>query len=144
MRISVLFICVKNSARSQMAEAFLNAYCPDDFAAESAGLEPGELNPLAVQVMAEVGIDISRKIPRRVFEVVQTGKVFGHTISLCDEANEGRCPMVPRSTQKHHWGFMNPAINAEEADALIRMRNVRDMISEKVRQWCDEKCAVQA
>lgn len=125
-----------------MAEALLNAYCPDEFAAESAGLEPGELNPLSVQVMAEIGIDISSKPTRGVFEVFKSGKTFGHTISLCDEANEGRCPMIPRSAEKHYWSFTNPAANADETDALIRMRNVRDLISQRIREWCDERCAI--
>jgi hypothetical protein len=65
MKEKVLFICVHNSARSQMAAAFLNHLCPGDFIAESAGLEPGELNPLVVEAMAEIGIDISGRFPNR-------------------------------------------------------------------------------
>jgi predicted protein tyrosine phosphatase len=72
----VLFVCVHNSARSQMAEAWLNHLCGDLFEAESAGLEPGTLNPLAIEVMKELGIDISHKKPRSVFDLVKTGGSF--------------------------------------------------------------------
>ena len=72
----VLFICVHNSARSQMAEAFLNLTCPDYFEAHSAGLEPGALNPLAVEAMKAIGIDISGKQTQGVFDVFKSGEFF--------------------------------------------------------------------
>ena len=78
MKKKVLFICVHNSARSQMAEAFLNLICPDHFEAHSAGLEPGTLNPLAVEAMREVGVDISGKKTQAVFDVFKNGQ-FSHT-----------------------------------------------------------------
>jgi arsenate reductase len=140
MKRSVLFICVHNSARSQMAEALLNHYCPEDFAAESAGIEAGDLNPYAVQAMSEIGINISGKFPRKVFEVVKTGKVFAHAVSLCDEANEGRCPILPRHGKRHHWAFPDPASSAgTEAEKLERMRRARDLISRRVQEWCAEE-----
>ena len=76
MKLRVLFICIHNSARSQMAEAWLNHLCGDEFEAQSAGLEPGELNPYAVRAMAEVGIDISGKTTRKVFDVFRAGIPF--------------------------------------------------------------------
>jgi arsenate reductase len=84
MKKKVLFICVHNSARSQMAAAWLNDMCGDYFEAHSAGLEPGELNPLAVQVMDEVGIDISNNKTQAVFDVFKSGQFFPYVITVCD------------------------------------------------------------
>jgi len=86
MKKKVLFICVHNSARSQMAAAWLNDICGDYFEAQSAGLEPGELNPLAVQVMDEVGIDISNNKTQAVFDVFKRGELFAYAITVCDES----------------------------------------------------------
>lgn len=126
-----------------MAEALLNHICPQDFTAESAGIEAGTLNPYAVRAMAEIGIDISTKIPRKVFEVVKTGKVFAHAVSLCDEASEGRCPVIPRHGIRHHWAFPNPASSeGTEAEKMEQMRKVRDLIRERIRKWCADECLV--
>lgn len=141
MKRSILFICIHNSARSQMAEALVNHFCPEDFSAESAGLEAGTLNPHAVKVMQEIGIDISGKSTRKVFEVVKTGKVFSHAVSLCDEASEGRCPILPRHAERHHWAFPDPASSiGTETEKLERMRQVRDLIRGKIEQFCTEQC----
>ena len=88
----VLFICIHNSARSVMAEAFLNHYCPDFFQAESAGLEPGKLNPLVVEVMQEVGLDIRDKKPRSAVDLFMSGRLFSTVITVCDPASAERCP----------------------------------------------------
>src|SRR5205085_4369744 len=93
MKANVLFICIHNSARSQMAEAWLNQLCGESFAAESAGLEPGTLNPLVVEAMGEVGIDISQKKTRAVFDVFKSGKLFASVITVCDETSAERCPI---------------------------------------------------
>src|SRR5882724_9212759 len=87
MKKRVLFICVHNSARSQMAEAWLNTICGEYFEAQSAGLEPGTLNPLAVHVMAEAGIEISKKKTQAVFDVFVSGQLFAYVITVCDEAS---------------------------------------------------------
>src|SRR6266496_1921852 len=84
-RIKVLFVCVHNSARSQMAEAYLNHFGEGRFEAESAGLEPGTLNPLVVHVMREDGIDISRNETKGVFDMIKQGKLFEYVITVCDE-----------------------------------------------------------
>ena len=86
MKKKVLFICVHNSARSQMAAAWLNRICGDEFEAHSAGLEPGTLNPLAVQAMREVGVDISRNKTQAVFDVFKTGTFFPYVVTVCDES----------------------------------------------------------
>ena len=95
IRERVLFICLHNSARSQMAEAFLNHICPDFFQAEIAGLEPGKLNPLVVEVMREVGIDIGHKSPRSCGDAYMSGRLFSIVITVCDEATAERCPDFP-------------------------------------------------
>ena len=92
MKKKVLFICIHNSARSQMAEAWLNKICGDFFAAQSAGLEPGILNPLVVEVMREVGIDLSKKGTQRVFDVWKSGELFAYVITVCDESSAEQCP----------------------------------------------------
>jgi len=105
MKKRVLFICVHNSARSQMAEAWLNKICGEYFEAQSAGLEPGALNPLAVQVMAEAGIDISKKKTQAVFDVFKSGQLFAYVITVCDEASAEKCPIFPGPATRMHWSF---------------------------------------
>lgn len=143
MKSTVLFLCHHNSARSQMAEAFLNEICPEHFVAESAGIEAGEINPLVAHAMAEVGIDLSDKTTRRVFEVFQTGKTFRHVVSLCDEASEERCPVLIRSLQRHHWPFPDPAaLTGSEEVKLAGIRIIRDSIRQRVEEWCEAQCAM--
>src|SRR3954447_17723161 len=105
----VLFVCIHNSARSQMAEAFLNKICGGEFEAKSAGLEPGSLNPIVVEAMQEIGIDISRKSTQAVFDVVKSGKTFAHVVTVCDEASAERCPIFPGVTTRLHWSFPDPS-----------------------------------
>src|SRR5512135_3370126 len=91
----VLFVCVHNSARSQMAEALLNRLGRDRFEAMSAGLEPGQLNPCAVRVMGEIGLDISHNQTKDIFSLYKKGELFSYVITVCDEANAERCPTFP-------------------------------------------------
>ena len=95
---SVLFICVHNSARSQMAAAWLNYACGDHFEAQSAGLEPSTLNPLVVEVMKEVGIDLSENKTQRVFDVWKSGQMFQYVVTVCSEAEADGCPIFPGAT----------------------------------------------
>lgn len=132
----VLFICVHNSARSQMAEAFLNQLAGDRFAAESAGLEPGVLNPLAVKAMAEVGIDISAKETRSAFDLLRQGKWYGWVITVCDESQAERCPIFPGAGRREHWSFPDPAaFTGSEEEKLEQVRRLRDHIAGKVKEW---------
>lgn len=91
----VLFLCTHNSARSQMAAAFLKQAACDRFDVESAGLEPGKLNPLVVTAMKQIGIDISRNETQSVFDLFKRGQRFQYVISVCDEASAERCPIFP-------------------------------------------------
>ena len=145
MKKKVLFICVHNSARSQMAEAFLNLTCPDYFEAHSGGLEPGALNPLAVEAMREVGVDISGKKTQAVFDVFKTGEFFPFVITVCDETSAERCPIFPGVTQRLHWSFPDPAALCGTHDERLEgVRKIRDQIRARIKAWCDEMCAVEA
>jgi arsenate reductase (thioredoxin) len=138
-KTKVLFVCVHNSARSQMAEAWLNRLCPERFKAESAGLEPGTLNPLAVEVMREVGIDISKNQTKSVFEMVKSGRLFGYVVTVCDETNAERCPIFPGFTKMIHWSFADPsALTGTREERLAGTRAVRDEIYRKIMDWCAE------
>ena len=145
MKQKVLFICVHNSARSQMAEAFLNDICGDYFEAHSAGLEPGTLNPIAVEATREVGIDISHKGTQSVFDVFKSGELFAYVITVCDETSAERCPIFPGVTTRLHWSFPDPAsLTGTHKERLAGAREIRDQIRERIEIWCDEMCAVEA
>ena len=140
MKKKMLFICIHNSARSQMAEAWLNHLCGESFEAESAGLEPGKLNPLAVAVMREVGIDISRKQTRSVFDVFKSGEMFAYVITVCDETSAERCPIFPGIMTRLHWGFPFAAVTGTQEERLAKVRTIRDSIRDKITAWCEETC----
>src|SRR5437763_16506686 len=127
-----------------MAEAWLNHVCGDFFAAESAGLEPGTLNPLVVKAMQEVGIDISKKETRAVFDVFKTGKLFSRVITVCDETSAERCPIFPGVTKRLHWSFPDPAaLIGTHEERLAGTRKIRDEIRARIEMWCDEICPLE-
>lgn len=132
----VLFMCVHNSGRSQMAEAFLNKLGGEQFEAESAGLEPGELNPVVVEVMREVGIDISENKTKDVFEFYKQGKHFDYVITVCDEANGEKCPVFPGMVSRIHWSFADPAaFDGTHFEKMVRTRLVRDTIKKQIERF---------
>jgi len=139
----VLFICVHNSARSQMAEAFLNEKCAEEFEAQSAGLEPGKLNPLVVEVMQEVGLDISRKETQAVFDVFKSGQLFAFVVTVCSEAEASACPIFPGPAQRLHWPFPDPSqVEGTPEEKLRETRKIRDAIRAQIEAFCAEHCAV--
>ena len=141
MKRNVLFVCIHNSARSQMAEAFLNHECDDQFEAHSAGLEPGRLNPMVVEAMNEIGIDISSHKTKSVSDMMNSGKTFNYVITVCDETSAERCPIFPGGTTRLHWGFPDPSsFSGTHEEKLSKTREVRDAIKEKVTRWCEENC----
>lgn len=141
MKKKALFICIHNSARSQMAEAFLNQICGEQFEAYSAGLEPGKLNPVVVEAMNEIGIDISGNQTKAVFDMVRSGKTFAYVITVCDEASAERCPIFPGVTTRLHWSFPDPsAFQGNHEDKLARTREIRDTIKARIEEWCGEVC----
>src|SRR5262245_58801904 len=132
-RKRVLFVCIHNSARSQMAEAFLNDICGEQFEAHSAGLEPGKLNPIVVEAMQEIGIDISRTQTKAVSDILKSGSSFAYVITVCDESSAERCPLVPGVTARLHWSFPDPSsFQGSHEEKLARTREVRDRIRAKV------------
>jgi arsenate reductase len=141
MRKRVLFVCIHNSARSQMAEAFLNHTCSQEFEASSAGLEPTTINPLVVEVMREVGIDLSAKKTQDVWTLAKRGSLFAFVISVCDEAAE-RCPIFPGVCKRDAWSFADPSTFAgTHAEKLEQTRLVRDQIRREVERFCEAQCA---
>jgi len=143
-RYKVLFVCVHNSARSQMAEAWLNRLQGDQFEAYSAGYKPGNLNPQAVEVMKEVGIDISEQKPKSVFELARGGMLFSYVITLCDEALEEGCPIFPGITKRLHWNFPDPStVTGSREDKLEAVRRIRDAIRSSIEQWINQFRATQ-
>ncbi len=143
-RKKVLFVCIHNSARSQMAEAFLRAACGETFEAHSAGIEPGKLNPVVVEAMAEIGMDISGNKTKAVSDYLQSGQLFSHVITVCDETSAERCPIFPGVTQRLHWGFPDPsAIQGSPEEKLARTCEIRDAIKQKVESWCAEVCGLE-
>ena len=145
MKSKVLFICVHNGARSQMAEAWLNYTCGDFFEAQSAGLEPGSLNPLVVLAMKEVGIDLSEKKTHAVFHVFKSSQLFQYVITVCSEAEAKGCPIFPGSTTRLHWPFRDPSQLTGSDEAKLReVRKIRDEIRCKIEEWCEEVCPTVA
>lgn len=139
MKKKVLFICVHNGARSQMAEAWFNKVCGDDWEAQSAGLEPGVLNQIVVSAMREVGIDISGKQTRAVFDVWKSGELFTYVITVCNEADAEGCPVFPGPAKRLHWPFPDPSKFVGTAEEkLAQTRDVRDAIRQKIEAWCAE------
>lgn len=132
----VLFVCIHNSARSQMAEAFLRSLAGDRYKVESAGLEPGVLNPLVVVVMGEVGIDIANNRTKSVFDLLRRGERFDYVITVCDEASAEACPVFPGQGRKIHWGIHDPGrIEGSREEKLAKIRVIRDNIYLKIQQW---------
>jgi arsenate reductase len=142
LKRKVLFVCVRNSARSQMAEAFLNRICPADFEAESAGLDPGDLNPLAVAVMREIGIDISANTTKSALELFKAGRLYSYVITVCDETSAERCPIFPGSTNRLHWSFADPGtLQGSWDERLAQTKAIRDEIRAQILAWCNDVCA---
>jgi len=141
MKKKILFVCIHNSARSQMAEAFLNRLCGDEFEAFSAGLESGKLNPIVVEAMRETGIDISGNKTKTVMDFIKAGVLFSYVVTVCDEANAERCPIFPGVTKRLHWGFPDPsALQGSPDEKLAKTREIRDAIRGKIEEWCAEIC----
>jgi arsenate reductase len=122
-----------------MAEAFLNQMCGDTFEAQSAGIEPGKLNPVVVKAMREVGIDISRNQTKAVAGFLEQS--FDYVVTVCDETSAERCPVFPGQTKRMHWGFPDPSsFQGTHEEKLAGTRKVRDTIRAKIEAWCAEVC----
>ena len=138
-QIRVLFLCIHNSARSQMAEAYLKKFGGERFIVESAGLETGTLNPLAVEVMKEDGIDISNNKTKNVFDFFKQGRLYNYVVTVCDEASAAKCPLFPGVHKKINWSFTDPSSLTGTHDEKIKVvREVRDKIKDAVQNFVKE------
>jgi arsenate reductase len=136
-KTKVLFLCTGNSARSQMAQAFLNRSAGDGFEAYSAGLEPKEIHPYTRRVMEELGFNLEGHTSKHLSEYM--GKVhFGYMITVCSDADE-KCPSAfPGMGQRLHWAFEDPAaFHGTEEEKLAKFRQVRDQIERRIKGWVE-------
>ncbi|MFC2166321.1 arsenate reductase ArsC [Acidobacteriota bacterium] len=130
---SVLSVCTHNSARSQMVEGMLNTIYGDQYLAYSAGTEPSVVNPHAIQVMSEIGIDISKHQSKSMNEFME--KKFDYVVTVCDHANE-TCPFFPGGLNRLHHSFKDPAsFEGNEVDTLSELRRIRD----EIKVWLEEE-----
>jgi len=136
MKKNVIFICIHNSARSQMAEAYLRHFAGDKYEVRSAGLEPGKLNPVVVKAMALDGIDISGHTTNSVDEFIDGHIKFDFVVTVCDETAAEACPFFPGQGTRLHWGFQDPSgLSGTEEEKLARTIQIRDQIKEKVKSF---------
>lgn len=132
----VLVICVHNSARSQMAEAFINDLGGGSFFAESAGLEPGSLNPFVVEAMKEAGYDISGNSTDSVYDFWKEGRLYDYVIAVCSREAEEKCPIFPGVRHRLHWPFGDPSSSqGSDEEKMAFTRKIRDEIREKVKEF---------
>jgi len=137
-KTNVLFLCTGNTARSQMAEAFLRKYAGDRFEAYSAGLDPSTINPNTIRVMEEVGLDLSDQYSKDVMDYM--GKMhFGYLITVCADADKN-CPSVfPGLGQRLHWPIEDPAAFVGSAEEkLEKFRQARDQVEQRIKAWLAE------
>lgn len=119
-----------------MAEAFFNHYAHENESAESAGIEPGELNPYVVRAMAEKGFDISKNQTKCIFELYKEGHHFSHVISVCDEEVAEECPVFPGVMKNIHWSLKDPStFTGSDEEIMQQARAVRDAIEEHVKSY---------
>jgi arsenate reductase len=140
MKIRVLFVCTENSSRSQMAEGFLRQQGGDSFEVLSGGADPTKLNPMAVEVMKEVGIDISGQVFKGRCSV--SGQSFHYVIRVCDKVREKR-PVLPGALWYLDWSFEDPArAEGSHAERLVVFQRVRDQIESRITEFLAQQSSV--
>lgn len=138
-KIRVLFVCVYNSFRSQIAETFLNTEYSDLFFAESAGLMTKEINPLAIHVMSEIDLDISKNSSDSMFEFYKQGRLYQYVITVCSREAEEKCPMFPGIQRRLNWNLPDPEeFEGTTEEKLEKARQLRDQIRNRVRGFVIE------
>lgn len=132
----VLFVCTHNSARSQMAEAYLEKFGGNRFEVESAGIEPGKLNPYVVRALAEDGIDISGKQTQGVFDLLRKGRYYNFVVAVCSKEAAERCPIFPGHAKRLVWSYPDPSTFTGSDDQIMaQVREIRDAIKDRVYQF---------
>ena len=136
MKQNILFVCIHNSARSQIAEAYMKDFAGDRFVAYSAGLEPGVLNPVVVDAMGIEGIDISENTTNSVKDFIDGHIKFDFVVTVCDETAAERCPHFPGQGTRLHWGFKDPsALAGNNKDKLQATIGIRNQIKAKIKDF---------
>ena len=139
----VLFLCIENRARSQMAEAFLRKYAGEQFEIHSAGFEPAPIHPFVYEVMEEVGLDLEGHRSKGVDEFFNN-VYFGILITVCEKAEE-KCPTFPGLGERHYWPIEDPvAVEGTEEEKLAAFRRARDQIERRILHWLQERGAREA
>jgi arsenate reductase len=142
-KIKVLFICVHNSARSQMAEEYLRRIGGDRFEVESAGLKPSSINPIVIDVMKEDGFDLRRKKTQAAWDLFRQGRLYSFVITVCDRKNEAECPIFPRPFVQMNWPFPDPeTFTGTDEEKMEQMRTLRDSIKKRIEQFVEETTGV--
>lgn len=140
MKKRFMFICIHNSGRSQMGEAFLRHYAGDKFEVHSAGIEAGKLNPLVVKAMEEIGISMEGHYAKKAQDYIDREEHFDYVLTVCDETNAERCPLFPGKHTRLHWGFPDPsALTGTDEEKLAGIRPIRDAIGKKIQDWLQEQ-----
>lgn len=135
----VLFVCIHNSARSQMAEGYLRHLGDEFFDVESAGLEAGTLNPYAVKIMQEDGVDISQHITKEIFDLFKEGRFYNAVIAVCDAKAAESCPVFPGVIKREVWSFSDPSsFTGTEEEIVDQIRVVRDEIKEAINSLIEK------
>ena len=144
--LRVLFICVHNSGRSQIAQAYLRRFAGEAAMVASAGQEAASaVNPLVMEAMREEGIDLSQQIPQSAFELFARGELFDIAIAVCDAAAEKRCPVYPGITRRLHWPFPDPAaVTGAHVQQLAQVRAIRDRIKQRILASEELRPVIQA
>lgn len=134
----IMFLCTGNSARSQMAEAFLKKYAGTQFEVYSAGFDPKPIHPYTIQVMKEIGFDLSGQQSKDLKQFIGR-EHFGIVVTVCGDA-EDKCPTMPGFGTRLHWPFEDPAaFQGSEEEKLVKFREARDQINEKIKSWLKER-----
>ena len=129
MKTKVLFVCSANTTRSQIAEALLKKYGGENFDSDSAGINPGVLNPLAVEVLKEdENIDISSKTTNKIIDFYKEGRHYHYVITVCDEASKEPCPVFPGLDGVLHWNISSPACNGNDEEKKAKIRVSKEEI----------------
>jgi arsenate reductase (thioredoxin) len=139
----VLFVCTHNSARSQMAEAYLRKFGGDRFEVESAGLEAGKLNPFVVRALLEEGIDISGHPTQDVFVLLKQGRFYNFVVAVCSKEAADRCPIFPGRAKRMVWSYPDPStFTGSDEEIMAQVREVRDAIRERIHQFVQEEVSL--
>lgn len=137
--LRVLFVCEHNSARSQMAEAYLENLGGAAFEVESCGIEAGIINPLVIEVMEEKGYDLRGKTTQTALNLFKQGKSYDIIVTVCSREASEQCPIFPGKALRMNWPFDDPSkIEGDRDTKLESIRRIRDRIEEKIQEFIEE------